>query len=125
MSKFDRGELESAIPVIESMISRSVNVQGKLKEESSQASLTKNRLKALNLSLALIHRELKEDYDMEKPTEDVLKNALPPIISTIGKCTKIELKSKEGTSQATLTRNMLKALYLSSSLITAELDKRQ
>jgi hypothetical protein len=61
---------------------------------------------------------------METPTEDDLRKALPPILSTIGKCKKIELKSKEGTSQATLTRNMLQALYLSSSLITAELDKQ-
>lgn len=119
---FSRDELEEAVPVIASMIRRSEKVQPKFKEGTPQATLTRNRLKALYISSSLITRELNGDVLIESITKDDLEKALPPITSTISKCEKAQEKLKEGTSQLSLTKNMIKALYISLSLITKELN---
>jgi hypothetical protein len=61
---------------------------------------------------------------MDDFTKEDFEKALPPIASTIGKCEKVQEKLKAGTPQLTLTKNMLKALYISRSLITRELSKQ-
>jgi hypothetical protein len=124
MDNFSKEDLDKAISTIASMISRSEKAQKKLKEGTPQASLTRNRIKALNLASSLITKELDGDYIIDNLTKEDLEKALPPVTSTIGKCEKVQEKLKEGTPHATLTRNMLKALYISSSLITKELKKR-
>ncbi len=122
MDNYTVDELEKALKAIASMISRSEKVQIKLKEGSPQASLTRNRLKALYIAASLISEELQGDFTKEKFTKEELEKALPPIKSTIGKCEKVRDNSKEGTSQATITRNMLKALEISLALITGQTD---
>jgi len=122
MDSFTKEELEKAIPTIASMISRSEKVQNKFKEGTPQATLTRNRLKALYISSSLITRELGDSLTDKFSKED-LEKALPPITSTISKCEKAQTKLKEGTPQLSLTRNMIKALYISLSLITKELNK--
>jgi hypothetical protein len=124
MDSFTNEDLEKAIPTIDSMISRSEKVQIKLKEGTPQASLTRNRLKALYISKALVTKELQGEFLIDNFTKEDLEKALPPITSTIGKCEKVKEKLKEGTPQASLTRNMLQALYIASSLITKELNKQ-
>jgi hypothetical protein len=124
MENFAKEDLEKALQAITSMISRSEKVQMKLKEGTPQSSLTRNRLKALNLSFSLIKKELQVDSMEDEFSLEELKKALPPITSTINKCEKVLEKSKEGTSQYTLTSNMLKALYLSSALIMKEINNR-
>ncbi|MDF2596911.1 MAG: hypothetical protein K0R69_3252 [Clostridia bacterium] len=124
MDNFTKEDLENAIPTIASMISRSEKVQIKLKEGTPQASLTRNRLKALYISKALITKELQGELLIDNFTKEEFERALPPITSTISKCEKVMEKLKEGTPQASLTRNMLKALYIASSLITKELNER-
>jgi len=123
MDKFAREDLEKALPVIASMISRSEGVQNKFKEGTPQASLTRNRLKALYISSALITRELSAESLVDPFTRDDLEKALPPISSTISKCEKALQTRREGSPQASLTRKMLAALNISLSLITSELDK--
>jgi molybdopterin-binding protein len=49
-----------------------------------------------------------------------LAEALRVVSSTISKCEKIQLKFAEGTSQHTLLKNRIIALYISKSLITDE-----
>ena len=122
MDNYTGNELEKALKAIASMISRSEKVQIKLKEGSPQASLTRNRLKALYIAASLITKELEGDSSADRFTKEDLEKALPPIKSTIGKCEKVRDKSKEGTSQATLTGNMLKALEISLALITKEMN---
>jgi len=50
----------------------------------------------------------------------------PPrvVSSTISKCEKFQPKFAVGTSQHTLLKNRIKALYISKSLITGEISKR-
>lgn len=118
MDNYTKVDLENAIPTISSMIRRSENVQIKLKEGSPQASLTRNRLKALYISLSLITSELKGELNIDNYTKEDLEKALPPILSTIKKCEKAKEKLKEGTPQLTLTKKMINSLYISSALIT-------
>lgn len=57
---------------------------------------------------------------MERYSSEELFEALKVISSTISKCEDIQPKFKEGTSQHTLLKNRLKAMYISKSLLTYE-----
>jgi hypothetical protein len=57
---------------------------------------------------------------MEKYTTKELEEALQVVSSTISNCEKMQPKFAEGTSQHTLLKNRIKALYISKSLITDE-----
>jgi hypothetical protein len=59
---------------------------------------------------------------MEKYTREELIEALQVVSSSISKCEEIQPKFAEGTSQHTLLKNRIKALYISKSLITNEND---
>lgn len=57
---------------------------------------------------------------MNKYTREELEDTLKIISSTISRCEKTQPKFMEGTSQHTLLKNRLKALYISKSLIEDE-----
>lgn len=57
---------------------------------------------------------------MGKYTREELVEVLQVVASTISKCEKMQPKFAEGTSQNTLLKNRIKALYISKSLITDE-----
>ena len=57
---------------------------------------------------------------MGKYTREELIEALRVVSSTISKCEKFQPKFAVGTSQHTLLKNRIKALYISKSLITGE-----
>ena len=57
---------------------------------------------------------------MDKYTREELSEALRIVSSTISKCEKMQPKFPEGTSQHTLLKNRIKAMYISKSLITDE-----
>ena len=57
---------------------------------------------------------------MEKYTREELNEALQVITSNILNCEKIQPKFAESTSQHSLLKNRIKALYISKSLITNE-----
>lgn len=57
---------------------------------------------------------------MDKYTKEELEESLQVISSTINNCEKMHFKFDEGTSQHTLLKNRIKALYISKSLITDE-----
>jgi hypothetical protein len=58
-------------------------------------------------------------------TKDELEEALRSIVSTIGKCEKVQPKLKQGTSQHTLLTRRIKALDIASALIEKELGHPQ
>ncbi|MDF2543012.1 MAG: hypothetical protein K0S47_2730 [Herbinix sp.] len=124
MDNYTYEDFEKALKTMASMISRSEKVQTKLKEGSPQASLTRNRLKALYLSSSLILKELNGNVTMDNFSKEDLEKALPPIISTMNKCIKVREKLKEGNPQLSLTMNMITSLEIASSLIKKELNKR-
>jgi hypothetical protein len=57
---------------------------------------------------------------MEKYKIEELMQALQVISSTISNCEKMHPKFEEGTSQHTLLKNRIKALYISKALINEE-----
>ena len=57
---------------------------------------------------------------MNDYTKEELEEALRVVSSSISNCEKIQPKFAEGTSQHTLLKNRIKALYISKSLITNE-----
>ncbi|MFT4146510.1 MAG: hypothetical protein QM644_18870 [Mobilitalea sp.] len=57
---------------------------------------------------------------MEKYTREELNEALQVITSNIRNCEKIQPKFAESTSQHSLLRNRIKALYISKALIANE-----
>lgn len=62
---------------------------------------------------------------MEKYTSEDLAGALKVVDSTISNCEKIQPKFSEGTSQHTLLKNRIKALYISKALIIREQNIEQ
>ena len=61
---------------------------------------------------------------MDKYTGEDLEKALQIVSSSINRCEKAQPKFAEGTSQHTLLKNRIKALYISKSFITNEISKR-
>lgn len=61
---------------------------------------------------------------MCKYTVDDLEEAQQIVSSLISRCKKFQLKFVEGTSQHTLLKNRIKAMYISKSLIADEINKK-
>ena len=59
---------------------------------------------------------------MEKYSQNELDATVRFISSTISKCEKMQLKFVEGTSQHSLLKNRIKALYISKVLIENDTD---
>ena len=57
---------------------------------------------------------------MEVYTEDDILKCLKVVKSTIANCEKMQPKFAEGTSQHTLLKNRIKALYISKALLKGE-----
>lgn len=62
---------------------------------------------------------------MEKHTREELSEALKVVVSTISKCEKIQPKFEEGTSQYTLLKNRIKAMYIAKALIAEKREIEQ
>jgi len=59
---------------------------------------------------------------MGKYSRDELSDVLQVVSSTISKCEKIQPKFAEGTSQYTLLKNRINAMYISRALIKADYE---
>lgn len=120
MQEYTREELRDALRVVSSTISNCEKIHFKFDEGTSQHTLLKNRIKALYISKALItDEEIINSY-----TKEELKEAIAPVSSIISKCEKAQLKFAKGTAYNTRLRSIIKAMYISKSLITSEISKR-
>jgi hypothetical protein len=120
MDKYTREELIEALRVISSTISNCEKIQLKFAEGTSHHSLLKNRIKAMYISKSLI----TDENVMDKYTKKELIESLRPVSSIISKCEKAQLKFLEGTSHHTRFKNIIKAMYISKSLIADEISRR-
>lgn len=118
MGKFTGEELEKALQVVSSTIDKCEKIHPKFAEGTSQYTLLKNRIKALYISKALI-----EDGNIGKYKKEELLEALSPVSSIINKCEKGQKKFIQGTSHYNRFENIIKAMYISKSLITDEISK--
>lgn len=62
---------------------------------------------------------------MESFTKTELSEALRAVASMISKCEKVQMKDSLGLSQRTLLSNRIKALQISSALITNALERKE
>ena len=120
MDKYASEELEKALRIVISTISKCEKMQLKFAEGTSQHTLLKNRIKAMYISKSLI----TDENVMDKYTKEELIEALRPVSSVISKCEKAQLKFAEGTSHHTRFKDIIDAMYISKSLITDEISKR-
>jgi hypothetical protein len=119
MDKFTREDLVEALRVVSSTISNCEKIHPKFAEGTAQHTLLKNRIKAMYISKSLITGENIIDN-----TKEELLEAIPRVSSVISKCEKAQLKLVEGTYNHTRVKNIIKAMYVSKSLITNEISKR-
>ena len=120
MDKYTTEDLVEALRVVSSTISKCEKMQLKFAEGTSQHTLLKNRIKAMYISKSLI----TDENVIDKYSKDELKEALRPVSSVISKCEKAQLKFAEGTSHHTSFKNIIKAMYISKTLIVDEVSKR-
>ncbi|NFS06827.1 hypothetical protein FDE99_03425 [Clostridium botulinum] len=120
MDKYTEEELIEALRVVSPTISKCEKIQPKFAEGTSQHTLLKNRIKAMYISKSLI----TDENVMDKYIKEELVEALRPISSVISKCEKAQLKFAESTSHYKRFENIIKAMYISKSLITDEISKR-
>jgi hypothetical protein len=120
LEKYKKEDLGEALEVVSSTIIKCEKIQPKFVEGTSQHSLLKNRIKALYISKSLISSEKITD----KYTKEELIEAINPISSIINKCEKGQLKFAEGTTHYKRFEKIIKAMEISKSLITAEINKK-
>ena len=120
MKNYSQEELQNALKVVSSTISRCEKLQPKFKEGTSQFSLLRNRIKALKISKCLIEK----DESMQIYTKDELEKALPPVISIINKTEKAQSKYDEGTTQFKRFSPIISVMYISKALIEKEIVQR-
>lgn len=141
MDNYTIEELTNALGEVSSTITKCEKSQVKFAKGTSQHSLLKNRIKAMYISKLLIENGLsKTEQSMTNPADDVvqhyepdrknvieyyakeeLSEALPPVVSVISKCEKAQGKFEEGTIHHKRFNNIIKAMYISKSLIEDEL----
>ncbi len=122
MGNFTKEDLEEALRAISSMISKTEKAKEKFAQNTSQHTLQKNRLNALNIASSLISKELAESNVLDYSKDD-LEKAFAPIASLISKSEKARNKLVQGTWQHTMLSNNIKALYLASLLLPKALDE--
>ena len=123
MDGFTKKEIDEALRAIASMINRTEKAKEKFAQGTSQHTLQKNRLKALQIASSLLIKGSAESDDVDCYTEDDLKSALAPIASLISKSEKAREKLAQGTWQHTMLSNNLMALHMASPLLNKALNE--
>ncbi|MBE6011580.1 MAG: hypothetical protein E7234_03375 [Lachnospiraceae bacterium] len=124
MHDITKKDMEEGLLAISSMILRTEKAKEKFTQGTSQYTLQKNRLKALNIALSLISKELAKSDVADFYTKEDLKESLAPFASLISKSEKAQKKLAQGTWQHTMLSNNLKALYIASPLLTKALSEQ-
>ena len=115
--EFNNEELEKALSLLSSTISKCEKMQLKFSEGTSQHSLLKNRIKALYISKSLLMGDKTINY-----TSKELKEALPPMVSIINKTTKAQSKYEKGTSQFNRFEPIIHAMLISKAYIESKIN---
>lgn len=115
--EYNREELEKCISLLSSTITKCEKMQLKFSEGTSQYSLLKNRIKALNIAKALITNNKTKNY-----TAKELREALPPVVSIINKTTKAQSKYEKGTSQFNRFDPLIQAMRISKVFIENQIN---
>lgn len=115
--EFNKDELEKAIYLLSSTITKCEKMKLKFLEGTSQHSLLKNRIKALYISKALMTGDKTTNY-----TSKELREAIPPVVSIINKTTKAQSKYERGTSQFNRFEPIIQAMIISKVFVESQLN---
>ena len=115
--EFNKEELEMAISLLSSTITKCEKMQLKFSEGTSQHSLLKNRIKALYISKSLLSGDKTINY-----TSNELREALPPVVSIINKTTKAQSKYEKGSSQFNRFEPLIQAMRISNAFIERQIN---
>jgi hypothetical protein len=123
MENYTNEELTAALWEVASTISKCEKMQGKFAQGTSQCSLLRNRIKAMDISKLLIENKLakKEQKIIEQYTKEELIKALKPVVSVISKCEKAQGKFEEGTTHHRRLENLIQAMNISKGLLEEQL----
>lgn len=106
-----------AIEIIDRIIEDSSPYLQKFKEGTSNHSLIRNRIKALEVSKYLIQNNGVNDIYSKEELEQVIK----PILSIISKTSKVVLKLKEGTYHYNRSNDIISAMNIAREEIERKL----
>jgi predicted transcriptional regulator len=120
MEKYEKDELAEALQVVMSTISNCEKMQPKFAEGTSQATLLKNRIKAMYISRAVI----TEDCEIKQYSKEELMNALKPVASVISKCETGQRKYEVEAPLYKRFQKIIDAMNISKRLIINEINKR-
>ena len=107
MHSFTEQQIKDTLKIIESTIVNCEKVQPKLKEGSPSLSLSKNRIKALYISKALLMNQESSQY-----SKDELEKAVVQITSIKNKSTTGINNAKEGSSTYTRFSKLITAMNI-------------
>lgn len=120
MGNYTSADLDAALQVVSSAISRCEKAWPKFAPGTSQHTLLNNRIKALTIAKFLLTR----DAGISGYTKEELTDALRPVSSIIGKCETAQKKYAQGTPQYKRFDGMIRAMSVSKSIIEEEIAKR-
>ena len=111
MNKYTDKQIEDTLNLIDSTILNCEKIQPKLKEWTPQFSLTRNRIKALYISKALVTNQ-EHNY-----TQEELLKSVDQVTSIIRKSEKAMINAKEGTGTYTRLKKIIDAMTIALSYI--------
>jgi len=117
LMEFSKDELEKALYLLSSTLTKCEKMKLKFLEGTSQHSLLKNRIKALTISKALLTGDKTTNY-----TSKEVREALPPVVSIINKTTKAQSKYARGTSQFNRVEPLIQAMLISKEFIERQIN---
>ena len=118
MSEYSNKQIDDTLSIIESTIKNCEKIQPKFKEGIPQLSLSRNRIKALNISKNLITNQ-ENNY-----TQKELSKAVDQVTSIINKSQKAMINAKEGTGTYTRLKKIIDAMTISLSHIQDAINEK-
>lgn len=119
-TKYIGEEIDEALRIVSSIISRCEKAQLNFEEGTSQHTLLRNRIKAMYISKSL----LKEDGEIDQYSNEELISALKPVASVINKCETGQRKHQIEALQYKRFQKIIDAMKIANSLIEDEISKR-
>lgn len=116
----EKRELQATLGVIEASITECKKVMPKFAEGTSQYTLLKNRIKALEISYRIVSDKANSSYY----SKEELQAALAPIRSLIDKSEKAMIKFKPGHPAYTRLNRLIQAMTLSDLTIEEVIENR-
>jgi hypothetical protein len=111
-------EWEQAVALLSSTMEKCERMQLKFPEGTSQHTLLKNRIKALQISKALLTIDQAARFASEE-----LKQALPPVVSIIDKTTKAQSKHEKGSAKYKQYETLIRTMEIAKAVIEGRMKE--